>query len=103
MPPNELSGTLQMCGKSSTGGISDLLDYLEECAMKVSIEQFNIVIIRKWVMSCIYYDDADVPLTAPVLKIILKRAWAGKHGNITRPSLVHATEELSPFSDIRHE
>ena len=29
--------------------------------------------------------------------MILKRAWSGKDGNITRPSLVYAMEGLSPF------
>ena len=30
--------------------------------------------------------------------MILKRAWAGKDGNIVRPSLVNAMEGLSPFA-----
>ena len=87
-----------MCGKLRTGGISDLPYWFEECAVKGNTEQYNIFIIQKWIMIRMYYDDVDVPLTAPIFKIIFKRAWAGKDGNITRPSLVHAIEGLAPFT-----
>ena len=49
-------------------------------------------------MNNTFYDDADVPLTATLLKMIMKRAWCGKDSNVTRPSLLHAIEGLSPFT-----
>ena len=48
-------------------------------------------------MTTFHYEDADVPITAPLLKKILKRNWIGKDGNVSRPSLAHAMEGLSPF------
>ena len=45
-----------------------------------------------------FYDDADVPLTSPLLKMIIKRSWTGKDGNINRTSLLHAMEGFSPFT-----
>ena len=49
-------------------------------------------------MENIYYDDADVPLTAPLLKMIMKRSWTGRDGNVTRPLIVQAMEGMSPFT-----
>ena len=60
-------------------------------------DAYKLTIICKWLMTTYHYDDADVPLTAPLLKIIQKRSWVGKDGNVTRPSLAHAMDGLSPF------
>ena len=49
-------------------------------------------------MSNTFYDDADFPLTAPLLKMTIKRAWTRKDGNINRPPLLHYMEVLSPFT-----
>ena len=49
-------------------------------------------------MSNTFYDDAGIPLTAPLLKMIIKRAWTRKDGNMNRPSLLHAMDGLSPFT-----
>ena len=48
-------------------------------------------------MGNVFYNNADVPLTSSLLKMVIKRAWTGKDGNVTQPSLVHAMEGLSPF------
>ena len=48
-------------------------------------------------MSTSHYDDAEVPLSASPLKMYIKRNWLGKDSNITCPSLVNATNRLSPF------
>ena len=37
-------------------------------------------------------------MTAPLLKMIIKRDWTGKDGNMNRPSLLHAMDGLSPFT-----
>ena len=55
-------------------------------------------IIQKAIMANIYYDDADVPLTVPLLKMIMKRSWTERDGNVTRPLIVQAMEGMSPFT-----
>jgi hypothetical protein len=54
-------------------------------------------IIRKHIMATQYYDDAEVPSSAPLLKMAMKRNWVGKDSNISRPSLINAVDGLSPF------
>ena len=98
MSEGELRSTLVMCGESSTGDATMLPQWFQECAAKGTSEQFQMTIIRKWLMAAAFYDDADIPITAPLLKMIWKRAWAGKDGNISRPSLINAMEGLSPFA-----
>ena len=44
------------------------------------------------------YNYSDVPLTATLLKMIIKRAWTRKDGSINRPSLLHAMEGFSSFT-----
>ena len=56
------------------------------------------MIVQKYVMANTYFDDADVPLTSALLKMVMKRAWTSKDGNINRPSLLHAMDGLSPFT-----
>ena len=48
-------------------------------------------------MTTIHYDDLEVPLSNPLLKMAIKRIWVGKDSNITRPLPVNANERLSPF------
>jgi len=43
------------------------------------------------------YNDAEPPLTEPLIKMILKRAWVRKGGNVSGPSLLHAMEGLFLF------
>ena len=49
-------------------------------------------------MANTFFEDADVPMTSQLLKMIMKRSWAGKYGNINHPSLVNAMDGLSPFT-----
>ena len=51
-------------------------------------------------MSNTFYDDSNVPLTAPLMKMIIKRAWTGNDGNMNRPSLLHAMDGMSLFTMI---
>ena len=53
--------------------------------------------IRKHIMSTTKYNDAEVPLLAPILKMAIKRNWVIKDSNITCPSVVNATDGISPF------
>ena len=48
-------------------------------------------------MATTYYNDAKVPLTGPLLKMIVKRFWTGKDRNINRLLLIHAMEGITPF------
>lgn len=98
MSGHELESTLRMCGQASTGGINNLPAWLKDCAAKGTSEQYKLTIIQKHIMTNFFYEDADVPLTSPLLKMIMKRAWCGKDGNVTRPSLLHAMDGLSPFT-----
>ena len=93
----ELQSTLAMCGEPMTGTINELPPWFGTIAEKGMNEQFKLTVIRKHLMENMYYDDADVPLSTPLLKMALKRSWVGKDGNIRRPSLIHATDGLSPF------
>ena len=65
--------------------------------IKNATDQYRQTIIRKRIMNHSYYDDAEVPLTESFLKVVQRRAWFGKDGNVSRPSLLHAMEGLSPF------
>jgi len=71
MSPIELASNLQMCGKPSTCNIYDLPGWFQEYAVKGTIEQYKLTIIRKWVMNHTYYNDATVPLANPLLKKIM--------------------------------
>ena len=48
-------------------------------------------------MSTTHYDDPEVPLLSPLLKMTIKQNWVGKDRNTTRPLLVNSTNGLSPF------
>ena len=100
MSAGELRSTLVMCGQASSGTLADLPSWFQDCAARGTSEQYQLTIIRKWVMANVFYDDADIPLTATLLKTIRKRAWTGKDGNISRPSLVNAMDGISPFTMI---
>ena len=80
------------------GYMMDLPTWMQECATKGTIGHYKSIIIQKFVMSSTFYDDAEFPLTAPLLKMIFKRDWTRKDGNINRPSLLHSMGGLSPFT-----
>ena len=92
-----------MFSKTSTGDMMDLPAWMQECATKVTSEHYKLIIIQKFVMSNTNYYDTDVPMTAPLLKIMIKRDWTEKYENINRRYLLYAMEGLSPFTmlDIR--
>ena len=87
-----------MCGKSITGALMDIPAWLQECADKVTTDHYRQTIVPKYIMANSYFEDADVPMAAQLLRMIMKRAWTGKYGNINSPSLIHAMDGLSPFT-----
>ena len=97
MSKQELSSTLVMCGKDPHEHHSFLPQWFHDCAEKGMTESYRLRIIRKHIMHNFRYDDAEIPITATLLKNINKRNWLGKDGNIKRPSLLNASEGLSPF------
>ena len=97
MSDHELEELLLMCGKSSDADPEDLPNWIQECSKKGS-ESYKLTVIMKHVMNNPFFDDAEVPITRPLLKMILKRQWTGKDGNITRPAMSNSSEGLSPFA-----
>ena len=94
----ELAALLRMCGKASTGKFQDLPGWLQECNDKGNSESYKHILVQKFIMANSFFDDAEVPLTMQIIKMFVKRAWTGKDGNITRPTLLHAMEGLTPFA-----
>jgi hypothetical protein len=97
MSKQELSLTLQMCGKPSDGVKEDLPPWFLEVAAKGTQDAFKNLIIRKTIENNYIFDDAEVPLTAQLVRMVNKRSWCGKESNTRRPSILNATEGLSPF------
>ena len=48
-------------------------------------------------MNTTHYDNAEVPLSAALLKMAINQKWVGKYRNITQPLLVNANGSLYPF------
>ena len=55
------------------GDSADLPLWMQDCAAKGTSNPYKMTIIEKAIMTNIYYYDVDVPLTAPLLKMIMKR------------------------------
>lgn len=97
MLENELEDILSMCGKANDSDPILLPNWIQECAKKGS-NNYKLTVVMKQIMNHSYYDDAEIPITRPLLKMILKRQWTSKDGNITRPSMATTKEGLSPFA-----
>jgi hypothetical protein len=97
MSHQELAATLVMCGHPPNAHHSVLPQWFQDCAEKGMTEAYRLMIIRKHIMANFKYDEAEVPITLTMLKNFNKRNWLGKDGNIKRPSLLNASEGLSPF------
>ena len=93
----ELVTTLILCGKDPTVSIAVLPGWFGQCGEKGCSEKYKLTIIRKWIMANFRYEDAEVPLSAPLLKIINQRDWLEKDGNVRRPSIINAVDGISPF------
>ena len=98
MSEKEKSQLFCMCGLPEDSPDNLLPAWVQDCNEKNMNDTFRLQIIRDAISTTSYYDDAEVPLTSLLLKMIVKRSWAGKEGNIKKPSLTHAMEGLSPFT-----
>jgi hypothetical protein len=104
MSVRELRMTLRMCGRDEDGDVNLLPAHFRTVLEKGSGEEFKRNLIREHIVNTSYYDDAEPPLTTTLLKMVLKRQWLGKEGDIQNPSLLNALEGLSPFlaSQLSH-
>ena len=48
-------------------------------------------------MSTKHYYDTKLPLSAPLLKMIINQKWVGKYSNITRLYLVNTTDGIYQY------
>ena len=55
------------------------------------------MIVQKYIMENTFFEDADVPMTSQLLKMIMKQSWTGKDGNINSLSIVHDMYGMLPF------
>ena len=69
----ELKAFLQMCGKPAVDTFDFLPAWFQQCGGKGLLDQYNMTIVQKQIMTATYYDDAEIPLLAPLLKIYIKR------------------------------
>jgi hypothetical protein len=97
MSRQEFESTLIMCGLNPQAAKEELPAWYRLAAAKGMTEAFRSTVVRKHIMETFRYEDAEVPLTNQLLKMVTKRNWTGKEGNVNHPSLVTATEGLSPF------
>lgn len=97
MSNQEFTTTLVMCGARPDALPAVLPEWFRLCSEKGMTDSFRYTIINKHIMENFRYEDAEVPLTYSVLKMVCKRNWTGKEGNVNRPSFVNSTEGLSPF------
>jgi hypothetical protein len=97
MSQQEIDSTIAMCGLPPGANVGLLPEWFRLCAAKGTSESYKKVIIRKHIMTHMRYDDAHVPLTNTILKMAAKRNWLGNEANVDCPSLVNASEGLSPF------
>jgi hypothetical protein len=86
-----------MCGTPPNIVKEELPQWFLEVAAKGMQDSFKNLIICKNIENNTLYEDAKVPLTAPLVKMISKRNWCGKESNTKCPSILNATEGLSPF------
>jgi hypothetical protein len=64
-----------MCGKPADSVKEELPAWFLEVAAKGTQESFKNLIIRKNIENNTMDEDAEVPLTAPLIKMISKRNW----------------------------
>jgi hypothetical protein len=97
MSQQELATTLLMCGLPAGANLTLLPAWIRTCAEKGMTDAYRSTVLRKHIMNNYRYEDAEVPLTNTILKMAIKRNWLGKEGNVDCPSLLNASEGLSPF------
>ena len=87
-----------MCGLLDGSEIDIMPQWIQDCAEKGTSDPYRYNILRVHIANHFKYEDAEVPLTLSLLKMIVKRNWLGKEGDPHCPSVAHAMEGLSPFT-----
>ena len=93
MAPSELKRLLLMCGLEKDQAEFLPAFYTDIAEKNLSKEGKNLI-IREICHSANKYEDAPIPLLAPLLKTIRHREWSGDSGVHT---MVSAMKGLSPF------
>jgi hypothetical protein len=96
MSQAEVGQILAMCGIAN-GNSDHLPQWINACSAKGTSKAYRKIIIRKHIMQHYFYEDADVPLTTPLLNMVESRNWLGNEANVDCPSYVNAGEGISPF------
>ena len=97
MSKSELNQLCVMCGKPPNTNINQLPAWINGICEKGTSDSYKLNVIRQHIMDNERYEDSEVPLTTPLLKMVNSRNWVGKDGNIKRPSFLHAAEGLTVF------
>jgi hypothetical protein len=97
MSKSELNQLCIMCGKPQNTNINQLPAWINGVCEKGTSESYKLNVIRQHIMDNERYEDAEVPMTTPLLKMVNTRNWVGKDGNVKRPSFLHAAEGLTVF------
>jgi hypothetical protein len=97
MSKSELNQLCVMCGKVRDTHVNQLPSWINGICEKGTSESYKLNVIRQHIMDNERYEDSEVPMTTPLLKMVNTRNWVGKDGNIKRPSFLHAAEGLTIF------
>ena len=93
----ELLTILQMCGKTITGELADLPAWLQELSFKGTTDPYKLMMVKRYIMANTFFEHADLPMTSQLPKMIMKRSWTGKDGNINQLFIVNVMDGLLPF------
>jgi hypothetical protein len=95
MSKSKLNQLCIMCGKPPNTNINQLPAWIMGICKKSTSDSYKLNVIRQHIMDNECYENAEVPLTTPLLKMVNTRNWVGKDGNIKWPSFLHAAEGLT--------
>ena len=90
---------LIMCGSSPSGTMSDPSLWFQQINKCNILGQYKLVVIQKHLMDNTVYAGSKVPLSAPNIKMVLKRNWLGKDGYVCVDPLCYVQRtDYFPFS-----
>ena len=100
MSEYELRLTYKLCGlQPGESCVDHLPQWFREVSDKKLTDHAKNMIITNAINTMIRFEDAEVPITPSLLKMIRKRDWTG-HDTGKFPAYSNATKGLSPFALI---
>ena len=100
MSEYELRLTYKLCGfPPGESSLEHLPQWFRDVSDKKLTEHAKNMIITNAINTMIRYEDAEVPITPALLKMIRKRDWTGQDTG-KYPAYANATKGLSPFALI---